>query len=379
VEKPLLQRSFARAKIESLLERQAKEGQDARIAQEIIGLSTSHRVLSPYTSLLVLETEADYKRFKIDRRALSDILTVEDGRLAVLKRSEIKEIKHKPVAKKEAEAMTAQLSAAMQEADPPVTRSRAERQTTPADAGGNLWGDSIGDAFGAGGLGLSGIGEGGGGEPGRLGSAAPSRASGGAATGSGRGRTAGAHRTRPPQIRMGATSVSGRLPPEVIQWIVRRNFNRFRNCYEGGLRTNPKLAGRVAVKFTIERSGEIADVSVASADLPDPAVVACVKRTFASLSFPQPEGGFIVVIYPLISARRPTRGSGGGAPARGDPGEPRGHQSTARAAARAAAARGAAPVHAVPRRIQGGHGPDRGREPQGSPGSSPRLARPGSG
>src|SRR6185436_17342197 len=33
----------------------------------------------------------------------------------------------------------------------------------PMSARGNMWGDSIGDSFGAGGLGLSGVGEGGGG------------------------------------------------------------------------------------------------------------------------------------------------------------------------------------------------------------------------
>jgi len=43
--------------------------------------------------------------------------------------------------------------------------------------------------------------------------------------------------------------VNGRLPPEVIQRIVRQNFGRFRNCYESSLRTNPSLTGRVAVKF----------------------------------------------------------------------------------------------------------------------------------
>ena len=41
----------------------------------------------------------------------------------------------------------------------------------------------------------------------------------------------------------GATQVNGRLPPEVIQRIVRQNFGRFRLCYENGLRNNPNLAG----------------------------------------------------------------------------------------------------------------------------------------
>ena len=41
-------------------------------------------MLSAYTALLVLETDADYARFHIDRNALADILTVDGGRLAKL-------------------------------------------------------------------------------------------------------------------------------------------------------------------------------------------------------------------------------------------------------------------------------------------------------
>lgn len=293
-ERPLLERSFVRAKIESLLERQAKEGQDARITKEIIGLSTSHRVLSPHTSLLVLETEADYVRFKIDRRALSDILTVEDGRLAVLKRSGAPAGgKHDKINNKTNTIVAANETGAppsTASADPPVARPRRSERSD--DTATNRPSDPMGDALGLGGLGRTGAGEGG-----------PEAQSGGSRGGwtAGRGRIAGrTHVARPPQVRMGATKVSGRLPPEVIRWIVRRNFNRFKACYEDGLRTNPKLEGRVAVRFTIERSGEITDVSVASADLPNPAVIACVKRTFASLSFPKPEGGYIVVTYPLV-------------------------------------------------------------------------------
>jgi hypothetical protein len=43
-------------------------------------------VLSSLTALLVLETEQDYARFKIDRRALADILTVENGQVKLQKR-----------------------------------------------------------------------------------------------------------------------------------------------------------------------------------------------------------------------------------------------------------------------------------------------------
>ena len=107
-------------------------------------------------------------------------------------------------------------------------------------ARGNMWGDEIGDAFGAGGLGLTGIGEGGGGKGegiglGNIGTIGHGAGTGtGQGFGSGSGRLGGTHKSKPPSVRMGATSVSGRLPPEVIQRIVRQNFGRFRLCYENG-------------------------------------------------------------------------------------------------------------------------------------------------
>jgi len=178
--------------------------------------------------------------------------------------------------------------------------------TDPISARGNMWGDSIGDAFGAGGLGLSGIGEGGGGRGEGIGLGSIGTIGHGAGTGtgqgfgSGHGRLGGSHRTRPPQVRMGATTVSGRLPPEVIQRIVRQNYGRFRLCYENGLRNNPNLQGRVSVRFVIGRDGSVSNVGNAGSDLPDPAVVSCVTRAYYGLSFPQPEGGIVTVVYPIM-------------------------------------------------------------------------------
>lgn len=108
--------------------------------------------------------------------------------------------------------------------------------------------------------------------------------------------------TKPPTVRMGATTVSGRLPPEVIQRIVRQNYGRFRVCYESGLKTDPTLEGKVAVKFVIGSDGSVSTASEdPSTTLPDKAVVACVVRGFSVLSFPSPEGGGIVtVVYPVI-------------------------------------------------------------------------------
>jgi hypothetical protein len=173
-------------------------------------------------------------------------------------------------------------------------------------ARGNMFGDTIGDSFGAGGLGLSGVGEGGGGRGegiglGNFGGLGHGAGTGtGQGIGNGRGRLGGGHKVSAPRIREGATSVNGRLPPEVIQRIVRQNFGRFRLCYENGMKNNPNLQGRVSVKFIIDRSGAVSLTADGGSDLPDQGVVQCVVRGFGNLSFPQPEGGMVTVVYPIM-------------------------------------------------------------------------------
>jgi hypothetical protein len=195
-------------------------------------------------------------------------------------------------------------------------------------ARGNMWGADMGTSQGAYGLGLTGIGEGGGGRGegiglgtigtlGHLGGPPGSGTGGDGSQMSGRGGSSwgsswdvgighlgrGGHRTRAPRIWWGGgDSISGRLPPEAIQRIVRQNFGRFRLCYEKGLAGNPTLAGRVTVRFVIGRDGSISAVENGGSDLTDPAVVSCVVRAFYGLSFPQPEGGIVTVTYPIMFA-----------------------------------------------------------------------------
>lgn len=87
----LLERQAIVAKISRLesLWKDAKESEKAGLATQIVELSTKHRVLSDKTALLVLETEQDYARFKIDRKALADILTVGKSGLELKTRDDI--------------------------------------------------------------------------------------------------------------------------------------------------------------------------------------------------------------------------------------------------------------------------------------------------
>ena len=94
VHRPLLERAHVAAHIGRLADQRdrASERDEAKretIKQQIIALSTKHRVLSDYTALLVLETEQDYARFHIDRTALAEILTVGDQGVELMARKQV--------------------------------------------------------------------------------------------------------------------------------------------------------------------------------------------------------------------------------------------------------------------------------------------------
>lgn len=86
---PLLERAAAGARI-SKLTRECRDCPDEQrkngLRAQIVDLSTRHRVVSDYTSLLVLETDYDYARFGLQRQALADILVVGPNGLALEKR-----------------------------------------------------------------------------------------------------------------------------------------------------------------------------------------------------------------------------------------------------------------------------------------------------
>jgi hypothetical protein len=167
-------------------------------------------------------------------------------------------------------------------------------------ARGLMWSDDVGDARGPGGLGLTGTGLRGGGRSESIGvKEIGTIGPGNDGVGSFRPRSNSGHRTAVPRLRSSATTVSGRLPAEVVRRIVRQNHPRFRHCYEKGLLTNPTLEGRVSVRFVIGRDGAVTHVGDAGSDLPDPNVVRCVTNAFYDIGFPKPEGGVVTVVYPI--------------------------------------------------------------------------------
>lgn len=182
-----------------------------------------------------------------------------------------------------------------------------EKAAVARDADSGLEGDRIGDAFGAGGLGLSGTGKGGGGTgEGTIGLGSIGTLGHGAGTGTGQGYGRGAGSaggksgSRGKVAAATATTTGGGLPPEVIQRIVRQHMGAIQLCYEAALTKAPALGGKVAVSFTINAQGAVAAASVGDTNISDAQMVTCVISAVRRMSFPAPEsGGVVNVTYPF--------------------------------------------------------------------------------
>ncbi|MFO0591682.1 MAG: AgmX/PglI C-terminal domain-containing protein [Polyangiaceae bacterium] len=154
-----------------------------------------------------------------------------------------------------------------------------------------------------GGLGMIGTGKGGGGTgDGTIGLGSIGTIGHGAGTGTGSGYGSGAGGAQK-RGRVGAatatTSGSG-LAQEVIARIVRRNLEQLSFCYEKAMVKAPTLQGKVAVKFTIDGKGAVLSAAAADTNITDADMVSCVVAAVKRMSFPEPDGGGVVVVtYPF--------------------------------------------------------------------------------
>ena len=99
-----------------------------------------------------------------------------------------------------------------------------------------------------------------------------------------------------------------RLPPETVQRIVRQSAGRFRGCVRRGLRSDPRVQGRVVVRFTIGADGLVSRAEEELATLADRDARQCLLSGFFELRFPAPPSGSLRVRYTLtiaIGADRP--------------------------------------------------------------------------
>jgi hypothetical protein len=239
-------------------------------------LGSRHRVLTPLTSILVLESAADYARWGIPAPGEN--------------------------VAREKEAQNAGLLGLLRRTDDPHLAPTLGRYGIVGNNASDHLADVIGRPIGeanVGGLGLVDIGTGGGGGGTGEGTVALGHL-GTIGKGGGNGsehshRTLAGRRARAPGVVAGEASVRGKLDKEIIRRVIRLHINEVKYCYESELVLRPGLAGRLAVWFTIGASGQVLSSGLQSSSLNDVRVETCVLSAVRRWEFPKTAGGGIII------------------------------------------------------------------------------------
>ncbi len=170
---------------------------------------------------------------------------------------------------------------------------------------GNMFGPTVGDSYGLGGLGIRGSGTGGGGQGETIGIGAvgtKGRGGGLGSYGTGVGGL-GKKGDRDVNVSTGNAVVMGSVDKELIRRVIQEHAAQIRYCYEQELAINPKLAGKVSIKWIINADGSASSATVVGdgTTLGSEKVHRCMMERITSWQFPKPKGGGMAVItYPWI-------------------------------------------------------------------------------
>jgi TonB family protein len=92
----------------------------------------------------------------------------------------------------------------------------------------------------------------------------------------------------------------GTANPAELARVVRQGMAAIRACYERALKRDPRLAGKLVVRFTITPAGTVSLVEVEDDSLGDAEVARCLREVFRRWRFPPPTGGPAEVSFPFV-------------------------------------------------------------------------------
>ena len=102
------------------------------------------------------------------------------------------------------------------------------------------------------------------------------------------------------QVDLGKADMMGTGDRNAVNAVVRRYKGQVKYCYDKRLKTDPNLAGRVEIEFSIGR-GRVLTANVASNTTRDSALASCIVRKVKAWTFPP--RAEMDVIYPFVLSR----------------------------------------------------------------------------
>lgn len=95
-------------------------------------------------------------------------------------------------------------------------------------------------------------------------------------------------------------SSQGNIDREAVARAINSHLQEVRGCYERALSTNPGLAGKVMLEWTISTTGKVVTIKTKSSSLRDGSVEGCILQSLKTWQFPPARGGVVIVSYPFL-------------------------------------------------------------------------------
>lgn len=113
-------------------------------------------------------------------------------------------------------------------------------------------------------------------------------------------------RTPVPIVKRSAPEIEGNIDSNAVSRTIRRAMGSVTTCYKRALRRNPELAGKIAIRITINSMGMVTSIEIDEDTLGDPQVISCITGLAKRWRFPPPKGGTSTVSVPFVfrSAKR---------------------------------------------------------------------------
>lgn len=101
---------------------------------------------------------------------------------------------------------------------------------------------------------------------------------------------------------------SAQLDPFLVRETIRKDLPKIHRCYQSALRDEPELAGKVSVRFAVQRKGHVQSVQVLENTTGNPAVERCVARVVGDIRFPSRRTGKnLRFTFPFVFAPQDVR------------------------------------------------------------------------
>lgn len=101
-------------------------------------------------------------------------------------------------------------------------------------------------------------------------------------------------------IQAAPPKMEGSLDQMALTRVVKSRMTLLKECYERELKRDPRLKGKIVVRFTVNESGTVEDLSIEENTLGSEGVAQCMIQRMSRFRFPPAEGGGSTVSYPFV-------------------------------------------------------------------------------